>query len=541
MKFRLFSLLVLCLILAGIGFWGWHDRPSSQPEIGPVEQRSPSPQADFLPYSHGGIAVEDPEVSSGVALPPPSEHALPGEYTLFFTDQASLEAFVEKASSAGLGIRGIIPELLALRLSASGSNLSKLLEEGMLVDNNVRINAPLMPNYYAPGDLSGFNADVLKFLGVPNDPSHLTWGQGVKIAVLDTGWVGHDGSGDLQVRQFDLRGGEVTGDYASHGTAVAGLIGSTNPFAPGIAPGSEIFSVRVLDANGSGDAFTLADGILQAVKNGASIINMSLGGYGDSEVLRRAVDYAVGRGVVLVASSGNDGIGSVTYPAAYPNVIGVAAVDANSFRAPFSNFGLGVDVAAPGYQIHALWDDNEFIYFNGTSASAPLVSGMAARLLQTGTARSGAEVQELIRSYANDTGLPGFDPQYGAGVLSADRLEMIGQSGIYDMALAALYPATEQSDGSSFPLYVTFQNRGTEYIPSARAEILVNEQPFFYRFSGIDKGGIESVQIPVPEALLESGQPFKVSAKIILPERYTDNRPENNEGDISLSRIPDDG
>jgi subtilisin family serine protease len=222
-------------------------------------------------------------------------------------------------------------------------------------------------------------------------------------------------------------------------------------------------------------------------------------------------------------------------------VIGVTAVDANGNRAPFSNFGDGVDVAAQGYQIHALWGDDEYIYFNGTSASSPLVAGMAARIIETGQATGPSEVQALIDGEANEAGPPGDDPQYGAGILNAERLESVGQPGIFDIALADLYPATEESDGATFPLYVTFENRGTEFLPEALVEISVNGTPYYYKFSGMDLGEVESVQIPVPEAMLEQENPYTVTAKAKLPERYTDSRPDNDDGDISLTKVPGGG
>jgi hypothetical protein len=397
------------------------------------------------------------------------------------------------------------------------------------------------PNFWQDRNLSAFNANVLDFLGVPAGPGRLQWGEGVTIAILDTGWMGHAAIPDGRVREIDLIGGTREGDFSGHGTAVAGLVGSSNPFAPGISPASDILAVRVLDGNGQGDAFTLAEAILVAVDNGADVINMSLGGYGDSRLLQEAVAYATERGVVMVAASGNDGIGNLTYPAAYGSVIGVTAVDANGNRAPFSNFGEGVDVAAPGYQIHALWGDDEFIYFNGTSASSPLVAGMAARIIESGQTTDAREIQALIAAEANEAGPPGDDPQYGAGILSAERLESVGKPGIYDIALADLYPAIEQSDGATFPLYVTFENRGTEFLPAATVEISVNGTPYYYKFSGMDLGEVESVQIPVPESMLDESRPFTVTAKAKLPDQYTDNRPANDAGDITLTKEPGGG
>ncbi|MEX0331254.1 MAG: S8 family serine peptidase [Puniceicoccaceae bacterium] len=490
--------------------------------------------------------VQLPQVTGSgetrVPLPDNARDIIPGEFTVRFKDRESMEAFVAAAEASGIKVLASLPELMMLRLAGSQSGLRGLLTDDMTVDFNYQVGVPAFPDlgFWQSENLSAFGKDVLTFLGAPGFGDLLGWGQGTTVAVLDTGWLGHAGLPVEAVEQVSMLESPGEGEFSAHGTAVAGLILSTNPFAPGLAPGTQVLAIQVLDGNGQGDAFTLASGILAAVKNGADVINMSLGSYGDSEVLRQAVQYAADRGVVLVAASGNDGQSFVTFPAAYPEVIGVAAVDADGNRAPFSNYGEGIDLAAPGFKVHALWEENEFIYFDGTSAAAPLVSAMAARIIQSGMASSPEEVRRLILDNANETGFPGDDLQYGAGILNVERVEASGQSGIIDMALADLYPAVEQSEGGTFPLYISLENRGTEFIPGATVELTVNDKPFFYRFSGIEAGGVESIQLPVQEDQLLSGSSYTVSAEVKLPDNFEDNRPDNNEGDITLSRTPDD-
>jgi hypothetical protein len=534
--------LLLALLALALLMQGPRTPDPAPPAAAPPEQAA-APRPAFLPYRPvTAPRPADPAVASPVALPAPSAHALPDEYTLFFADAASMEAFLESASGAGVQVLGVMPGLLAARVRAQGSALAPLLGPGMDVDLNHRVEVPFPPHpaFWENADLSAINASLLEFLGVPAGAERLAWGGGVTIAVLDTGWSGHSAVRDGSVRVIDLLEDPGKGDFSGHGTAVAGMIGSANPFAPGIAPGSDILAVRVLDGEGRGNAFTLAQGILEAVQAGADIINMSLGGYGDSEVLRRAVAYAGERGVLLVASIGNDGIGAPTYPAAYASVIGVTAVDAQGNRTPFANFGEGVDVAAPGYQVHALWEDESFIQFNGTSAAAPLVAGMAARLIETGRAATPEELRQLIRAHANEAGPPGDDPLFGAGILNAGRLENIGKSGIVDIAVADLYPAVEESDGGTFPLYLTFENRGTDFISEASVELRINGSASYYRLSGLTPCMVRSIPVPVPEAQLAAGHPFNVEARVSLPAHYSDSRPDNNAGRIRLAPAPEE-
>jgi thermitase len=114
------------------------------------------------------------------------------------------------------------------------------------------------------------------------------------------------------------------------------------------------------------------------------VINISLGGYGDSAILGQAVAYAFQRGAVVVAAAGNDAYGQLAIPAAYEGVISVGSVDANNRQAYFSNAGAGLDLAAPGVGVVTAWDTDKAALVNGTSQSSALVSAAAAAYLAWG-------------------------------------------------------------------------------------------------------------------------------------------------------------
>ena len=284
----------------------------SSNEIEPesVEAREPVDDV-FLPYEpvvNQPPGVKPEEVGVPVPIPEMTADALPGEYTVGFSDPADMEAFIEAAEARGLRVLDRIPELGVLRIGGSREELSALLSEDMEVGLNHRIELPVLPDpgFWEGRNLAAFNEGVLDFLGIPLDPDWPGRGEGLTVTILATGGSGPSAICARLVRELDLLGTPREGEYAGHGTAVAGLIGSTNPFAPGVAPGSELISIRVLDGNGSGDSFTLARGIIAAVNEGAEVINMSLGGYSSSRVLEEAVAYAHERGVVLVSASGNE-------------------------------------------------------------------------------------------------------------------------------------------------------------------------------------------------------------------------------------------
>lgn len=186
--------------------------------------------------------------------------------------------------------------------------------------------------------------------------------------------------------------------------------------------------MTVLDEEGFGTDQDAAQGIAWAVDHGADVINLSLGGQWPSEAMRAAVRYARDNGVVVVAAVGNDGPGtSVRYPAAFPEVIAVGAVDRTGAHLDLSNTGPEVDVGAPGASILAPdlpyggIPGLDYRIFSGTSFSAAHVAGVAALLLSFAPGLAPAEVQRLLEAGAIDVGPPGRDDQTGAGRIDAAR------------------------------------------------------------------------------------------------------------------------
>ncbi len=227
----------------------------------------------------------------------------------------------------------------------------------------------------------------------------------------------HDSFEGMSISQLDLVSSADAGitEYDNHGTAVASVSAL-------VAPASEILSIRVLDAEGLGDSYTVAQGIVTAVGRGASVINLSIGSYTESAVLSEAVAYAVNQGVAVIAAAGNDGSNAPSYPAAYEGVVGVSALDAEGQIANFANYGDAVDLAAPGVEVVAAWEQSALITMSGTSAAAPFVTGAVAALLSTGQAANGVEAVSLLENHALDLGIEGVDANFGYGALQLGRL-----------------------------------------------------------------------------------------------------------------------
>ena len=211
-------------------------------------------------------------------------------------------------------------------------------------------------------------------------------------------------------------------DDIGHGTHVAGIIAASldGQGVVGVAPLVKILPVRVM-SNGSGSISTIATGIRWAADR-AQVINLSLGGPSNSSVLRDAINYAVNtKGRLVVAAAGNDGAtgNQVEYPAAYPGVVAVAAVDGADQHASFSNSGSYVSLAAPGVNILSTVIGGNYARSSGTSMAAPHVSGLAGMVWSLDQSFTSAQVFSALKNSAVDLGAGGWDPFYGYGLINA--------------------------------------------------------------------------------------------------------------------------
>jgi len=182
-----------------------------------------------------------------------------------------------------------------------------------------------------------------------------------------------------------------------------------------------IMPVKVLDASGSGSTYDVAMGIIWAADNGAKVINLSLGNYADAQFLHDAIRYAYDKDVVLVSACGNDNTEQPGYPAAYPEVLAVAATDANRNKASFSNYGDYIDVAAPGVSIASTYPDNQYAALSGTSMASPHVAALAALIRSVNPALTNKEVMDILQQSAEDIGPPGKDIYFGYGQIDVRR------------------------------------------------------------------------------------------------------------------------
>jgi thermitase len=212
----------------------------------------------------------------------------------------------------------------------------------------------------------------------------------------------------------------VCEDDNGHGTHVAGTIAANTNNGQGVAGvafGSQLVICKALaTAAGTGLTSDIANCLNWTAEQGVRVINMSLGG-GANETLKRAVANAWdgGNGALLVAAAGNDGDGTLNYPAAYPEAVSVAATDDDDRRASFSNANSDVEVAAPGDAITSTFIGVTYFDLSGTSMASPHAAGVAAVIAQLDPAANAATLRSRLTAAVDDIGAAGRDPVFGYG------------------------------------------------------------------------------------------------------------------------------
>jgi serine protease len=257
-----------------------------------------------------------------------------------------------------------------------------------------------------------------------------------------------------------LTGTNHANDDNFHGTHVASVIAEATGNGlgvTGLAHDVAIVPIKALDENGEGNFFDVAEGIDYATdleqggRRPVKVINLSLGADSPSVAMERAIDRAFDAGIVVVAAAGNDGVGTVGFPASLPNVIAVGGIDLRKQRAPYSNYGADLDLVAPGGDLarddnhddypdgvlqqtfdprtaalQRRYDDFAYFFVSGTSQAAPHVAAVAALLVHQGITDPTA-VRTVLERTAEDLGPAGRDDEYGAGLIRpAEALKGLG-------------------------------------------------------------------------------------------------------------------
>ncbi len=463
--------------------------------------------------------------------------ARPHEAVLTFTSLDAYRRFLARAAELGLTVLGKMDALLAVRvrydsLAGLQSDLAANAADYADVSANSFINIPPVPaKEDRPAQaLVPVGNGSLAVMGATGDRS--TWGRGVTIAVLDSG-VAPDATFDGgRVRYLDIGLGTTPGQGSEdgHGTAVAALAAGSAPDAPGVAPAAGLLSIRVTDGSGQSDIFTVAQAIVAAVDAGAQVINVSLGGYETNGTLANAIAYAGQRGAVVVASAGNDQAAQLTWPAADPQVVSVGAVDALEQQVSFSNSGPQLKLTAPGYTVQTAWLNGQRVYLDGTSASAPLAAGAIAALMSTNPGTNAAQAAQLLEQYASDGGAPGYDADYGYGVVNLGWAMNRNNPVYVDTAISSHY-----FDSANGQMEFVVQNRSGEGISGMVLNVETNGVTTAYPLPLVGPGASYVVTQAVDLNQLKANGSIVYRTQLANPVGTSDQVPANNQRTSVLS------
>jgi thermitase len=306
---------------------------------------------------------------------------------------------------------------LSALTSRNGGKITGTLHMGQQSAHIVQLSSSSASHFVTQVHSSGVSSYVepngeYHVTSTANDPYYnLQWG--LKRVGADAAWNTTVGSSDILVAEIDTgidythpdlkanyvplgydfanNDNDPLDDYG-HGTHCAGIIAATLNNSLGVAGVAQvkIMAEKGLNAKGSGSYVDLAQCIIHATNSGAKIISNSWGGPEDSSLISGAVAYATANGALVIGAAGNDDTSQLFYPAAYDDVIAVAATNTTDTRASFSNYGSWVDVAAPGVMIYSTMPTynvtmykqprytQTYSYCNGTSLACPVVVGVAA-------------------------------------------------------------------------------------------------------------------------------------------------------------------
>jgi hypothetical protein len=260
-------------------------------------------------------------------------------------------------------------------------------------------------------------------------------GAGVRIAIIDTGVSKQHPDLTIAGGKSFVEGSASYHDNNGHGTHVAGIIAAQNNGigSVGVAPGAEIYAIKSLDEEGDGNQADVIAGIEWAIENNIDIINLSITSPFATNGLRSIIEKANDKGILVIAASGNDETGNgqigndIMYPARYPTVIGVGAINKEKVKPSFSYMGPSLEYAAPGERVYSTYvggngTDNGYAYMSGTSMATPYVAGVLALYKEAFPSLSIQTLKKITSRSALDLGTQGRDPVYGYGLIQSPSM-----------------------------------------------------------------------------------------------------------------------
>ncbi|MEN8904649.1 MAG: S8 family peptidase [Clostridiales bacterium] len=254
----------------------------------------------------------------------------------------------------------------------------------------------------------------------------------IKVAVIDTGVdTNHedlkgkltDDGYDFCDNDNDPMSGPIAETHATHVSGIIAAMCDNNIGVTGLTGKApiKIMPLRTLKA-GNGDDFAITKAVYYAVEHNADIINMSFGSIGRNDILEEAINYAISKGVLVVAAAGNSTYDSKYFwPAGVPGVVTVSATDSENKAAEFTNYGSGIEIAAPGVDVLSTVNGDKYEKYSGTSMSCPTICAVAAMIKSKNPEYNIAQIQDVLYNSSKDLGDKGIDKAFGYGLVDAEK------------------------------------------------------------------------------------------------------------------------
>jgi thermitase len=384
-------------------------------------------------HSQGPFEAEGDHQGNPLPQPSSAPSYRPGQILVKFRAQTPSQDQAEALGAFNLTVLEELPDLMVQRVAVPEGQ-ERIAVQTLSEDPRVEyaeldyvVHATIVPNDYNPNLQWG-----LAKIQAPAAWDQETGTSDFIIAIVDTGVdLNHPDLNAKMVAGWDFVNGDgAAKDDHGHGTHVAGIAAAETNNDQGVAGvswGARIMPIKVLDRDGDGYWSDVARGVRYACDHGAQIINLSLGGDNPSSTLKDALEQAYQDGCLIVAAAGNSGREVIDYPARYPEVIAVTATDRYDGLASFSDYGPQAEVAAPGVDIWSTLWPHTYGWKQGTSMSAPYVSGLAALIWSACPELENSGVRSVLQSTAKDLGAAGWDSAYGYGRIDAkNALEYAG-------------------------------------------------------------------------------------------------------------------
>lgn len=336
------------------------------------------------------------------------------DYLITFSKKENIEYLVEKYKLKVVRVYRYFPVVL---VSLTAKQIKSLKQEKTIIAIEKDGEVESTENQQ-----KGINR--LSQINLIENTNRKYTGKGVNIAILDSGI-------DSSHKDLKIKGGvsfigskNDYNDSTGHGTHVAGIIGAKikEGRINGIAPQANIYAVKLLNNHNSGKNSNLLSAVEWCLEKKMNIIHMSISSNKKSKAVEVSLQIAYKKGVLMIASAGNQGFyltESITYPGAYSTVIAVGSVNKNNERSLFSSVGSELEIMAPGESIYSTEPHNKYGYRDGTSMAAPHVTGIIALLIEKYPRLKNDEIRTLIRENSTKLGEPFL---YGNGLINADKL-----------------------------------------------------------------------------------------------------------------------